>query len=277
MLSARSRERSNLGSWARTGALVAFGSLSFSGLAPARDLPDIRKDGTLQVLVVPFTGEDDFFSLGERPGFDREIVEGFCKLEKLELKTVGVSNWDGLVPALRAGKGDLIAGSFSNTEARRKLIDFTVEVFPTRNVIVTLKPRKAILDLAELRGGKVGVVKGTSMAEALVALGLPKSAVDDTIPAGGLVDALKSGRVTAGIMGVETAISTQRTDADIQLGTFFGPPGSFAYGVRKDEPELLRALNDYIDNVRRSQTWSRLVVKYFGERAPEILKKARGD
>jgi hypothetical protein len=27
--------------------------------------------------------------------------------------------------------------------------------------------------------------------------------------------------------------------------------------------------------VRRTPTWSRLVVKYFGEEAPEILKRAR--
>jgi ABC-type amino acid transport substrate-binding protein len=58
---------------------------------------------------------------------------------------------------------------------------------------------------------------------------------------------------------------------------FLGPPLSLAYAVRKDEPELLRALNEYIENVRKTPTWSRLVVKYFGEAAPEILKKARSE
>jgi hypothetical protein len=29
-------------------------------------------------------------------------------------------------------------------------------------------------------------------------------------------------------------------------------------------------------NLRRTPTWNRLVLKYFGEQAPDILKRARG-
>ncbi len=56
---------------------------------------------------------------------------------------------------------------------------------------------------------------------------------------------------------------------------FLGPPRSLAYAVRKEDRELLRVLDGYIDNVRKTPTWSRLVVKYFGAAAPEVLKKAR--
>jgi polar amino acid transport system substrate-binding protein len=245
-------------------------------LCAARDLSEIRASGSLKVLVVPFTTDDEFFSSGSRPGFDHEMVQGFCNLERVELEVVPVPNWDGLIPALRSGKGDLIAGSFSNTEGRRAMIDFTVEVFPTRNLVVTLKPHKTIETLDELRNERIGIVKGTSMAEALTAAGVPKTAVDDTIPAGGLMAAMRQGRVSVGIMGIENAISAQRSDPRLETGVFLGPPGSFAYGVRKDAPELLTALNAYIENVRRTQTWSRLVVKYFGERALELLKSARG-
>jgi len=37
----------------------------------------------------------------------------------------------------------------------------------------------------------------------------------------------------------------------------------------------LAALNEYIANLRRTPTWSRLVVRYFGADAIEVLKKAR--
>jgi membrane-bound lytic murein transglycosylase F len=258
-------------------AFLIGGLLLGPQFAAGEDLPDIRERGTLRVLVVPFTNDDEFFSLGTRPGFDHELVDAFCSLQKLKVEVVPVPTWDGLVPALRAGKGDLIAGSFSNTEARRRLIDFTSEVFPTRNVVVTLKPHKPIRDLDELKGEHVGIVRGTSMGDALVEAGIPKSAIDDSSPAGGLLPALKQGKISVGVMGVEQAISAQRTDPALDLGVFLGVPGSLAWGVRKDSPLLLKALDDYVDNVRKSQTWSRLVIKYFGERAPEILKKARGE
>jgi ABC-type amino acid transport substrate-binding protein len=45
--------------------------------------------------------------------------------------------------------------------------------------------------------------------------------------------------------------------------------------VRKSDVALRKALNEYIENLRRTDTWSRLVVKYFGEMAPDVLRKAR--
>ena len=254
-------------------ALLLAGSVS----GRADDLPEISTRGSLRVLVVPFTNDDEFFSLGSRPGFDHEIVEGFCQLQRVALKVVPIPSWDGLIPALRAGKGDLIAGSYSDTEARRKEIDFTVEVFPTRNVVVSLKPHKPVQSLEELRSERIGIVKGTSMGDVLSAAGIPRTAVDDAIPAGGLLAAMKQGKVSVGIMGVETAIAGQRVEPDLELGVFVGPPGRLAYGVRKDEVLLLKALDAYIENIRKTQTWARLVVKYFGERAPEVLRKARGE
>jgi len=76
--------------------------------------------------------------------------------------------------------------------------------------------------------------------------------------------------------GLEAALTARAKDPDLQCGIFLGRPSSLAYGVRKDDPALLAALNAYISNVRRTSTWSRLVVKYFGPSSLEILNKARG-
>jgi ABC-type amino acid transport substrate-binding protein len=161
------------------------------------------------------------------------------------------------------------------TESRRKLIDFTSEVFPTRHVVFTRKPHRVVDTSAELFEEKVGTVKGTSMAEVLARSGIPPARVDDSVPTGTLPLALKEGRITAAVLGVENAMAAQRRDPEIQLGMFLGPPGSLAYGVRKEDVELRKALNEYVDNFRRTPAWNRLVVKYLGEAAPEILRRAR--
>lgn len=245
--------------------------------APAVDLAEIKAGGTLRVLVMPDTKRPEFYSIrpGTHPGFDAEVLDGFARLHRLKLEVVPQSGWDALIPALLDRKGDLIAGRFTATDGRKKVVLFTSEVFPTRNVVINRRPRKPVLTLEQLKAEKVGTNKGSSMAEAIAAAGVPN--VDDGIPPGAYHDALKSGRITAALWGVESAIALQKDDPEIQLGMFLGPPASLAYAVRKDEPELLRALNEYIENLRRTQTWSRLVVKYFGEAAPEILKKARSE
>lgn len=247
--------------------------------AGARDLREIETRRSLRVLVALDTRRPEFFSLkSDAPGFDHEVLAGFAEHRGLKLEVVQVQDWRGLVPALLERQGDLIAGRFGASESRKKLINFTTEVFPRRLVVMTRKPHRIIKSLQELRAERVGTVKGTGMAEAVAAAGVPPSKVDDGIEVGGdLPAALRSGRVTAAVWGAESVIVAQREDPDIQIGMFVGKPESVAFGVRKEDTELLGALNEHIDRLHRSGAWNRLVVKYFGESALEILRKARSE
>ena len=244
----------------------------------AADLADVKARGTLRVIVMPLSATDEFFPLpaGARPGFDRALLDGFVALHRIKLEVVAVEGWDNLIPALLQGRGDLIAGRFTVTDTRLKQIAFTSEVFPSRNVVLTRKPHAPVATVEALREEKVGTIKGSSMAEAVRAV-VPAPNVDDSFPPGGLPGALVAGKVSAVVLGVESAIAAQRQDQEMELGTFVGPPRSLAYGVRKQDAALLQALNEYIDNVRRTPTWSRLVVEYFGASAPDILRKVRSN
>jgi ABC-type amino acid transport substrate-binding protein len=258
-----------------TFAVVAL--LATLTFAAGSDLAAIKARGTLRVLAVQMKQADEFFQLQGRPGFDREILEGFATLHGLRLVPVAVSGWDELVPALVAGRGDVIAGRFTVTEERKHKIAFTRETFPTRNVVLTRAPTPPVKSLEELRALRVGTIAGSSMAEAVARAGVPAANVDDGIKPGGLPAALVSGRVKAVVLGVESAITAKRADPKIELGVFLGPPGSLAFGARKQDEALLEALDAYIENLRKTATWSRLAVKYFGESAPEVLKKARAE
>lgn len=254
-------------------------TLALSFIAPAfgADLAEIQASGKLRVLAVLDPTRPEFFSTApdREPGFDHEIVQGFARLHKLELVVVPIEAWGDLVPALKARRGDLIAGRFSDTEARRKEIDFTVEVFPSRYVVITRKPTPRIDTIEELKRARVGTSAGSSMAEVIRKAGVPASRLDDSLPAGSYGEALRSGDVAAVVWGIESAVALQREDPDIELGLFLGEPNRLAYGVHKDSSALLQALNTYIENTRKTLTWNRLVVKYFGQAAPEILRLAR--
>ena len=245
------------------------------GLGGAADLPAIQKRGSLRVLVVE--GSPRFFALASDapPGIDREILAGFASVQKVGLTVVPVASWDGLVPALVEDRGDVAAGGMTVTEARAKLVAFSTEVFPTREVVVTRRPHAAITTLEALRAERVGTIKGTSLAGALRDARVPAANVDDTFASGKLEEALQSGRVTAIVLGVEDAIVAQQADPEIQLGLFLGAKASLAFAVQKDAPALLRALDDYVGNVRRTSTWNRLVVKYFGTASLQILQRSQ--
>ena len=91
------------------------------------------------------------------------------------------------------------------------------------------------------------------------------------------MDLMRAGTITATVQGVEFALAPQENDPDVQLGMFLGQPQSIAIGVRKEDQQLRAALNDYISNLRKTATWNRLVIKYFGSRAIDVLRRARGE
>jgi membrane-bound lytic murein transglycosylase F len=241
------------------------------------DLDQIKKAGELRVLVVD--GAPVFINLGSQgdPGMEREILDGFARLHGLRIRLVPVPEWKDLIPYLLEGKGDLVGGGVGDLPVRRRQINFTSEVFPTRDVVVTRKPTPVIMSLEQLRKVKVGTIRGTGLADRVAEVKVPKANVDDEVPSTGFAEALQSGRVVALVDGVEDALLLQKADPDIEMGMFLGPPHSLAFGVRKDSPALRAALSTYITNFRKTPTWNRLVVKYFGASAADVLKRARGE
>ena len=243
--------------------------------AAARDLPAIRKEGVLRVLVVPVEREPEFVDLGSesRPGFDVEILQSFARTQKVKLELVHAGAWDQLIPSLLKEKGDLIAGRFTDTEARRKQIQFTQPVFPTGVVVVTRKPHRVVSTVEELRGEKIGTIRGTSMDDAVAAAGVKGKIDYSALQEKDVSSALKGGDITAAVWGLEGAIAAAHRDPELQIGMMLGPPASLAYGVRKEDSELRAALDAHLEMTRATGAWQRLVVRYLGEAAPKILKR----
>jgi ABC-type amino acid transport substrate-binding protein len=257
--------------------LVLVLALAPAGSAAATDLPDIVALGTLRVIVDSATYPEALnFKPNGEPGLEGEMIAAFAGLHHLKVDYVIVPGADR-IPTLLATKGDVIAGAFGLTVERRKQMDFTVEVFPAHYVVVTRRPHARIDSAEELRRTRVGTMKWSSWADAVAAAGVPKENVDDSFAtAEDVIAALRAGKVAAVVMGTAWAFVEAKKDPQVEIGLVVGR-AIRAWAVRKDSPKLLQALDDYIINVRRSPTWSRLVVKYYGDAALELLRKARNE
>jgi ABC-type amino acid transport substrate-binding protein len=128
--------------------------------------------------------------------------------------------------------------------------------------------------LEQLRRERVGTVRGTTWTSAAGEAGIPEGSLKAFPDLGALWAALCSGRVGAAVTSVSDATLALRHEPRLQPGLLLGQPQSASWGVRKADPELRKALDDYLGNARRGPTWSRLVVKYFGDDALTILGRA---
>jgi lysine/arginine/ornithine transport system substrate-binding protein len=254
----------------------------FSMLRPApassADAPAalVRND-RLRVLVFVEDDRPQFFSTraAGAPGFEREILEGFARAQNLTFEVVTVARWDALIPSLKEMKGDVIAGHFTDIPARRAQIDFTTGVLPTRTVVVTRKPHRVVLTLAELKEERIGVVSGSAARAAAIDSGVSPTRLVEFATPDDVLPHLRMGKITAHVRSLPEAVLAQREDPDIQLGMFLGPASQFAFGVRKEDAALRRSLDAHIEMMRTAREWNRLVVKYFGDAALDILRKAQ--
>ena len=247
--------------------------LALAAPAAALDLAQIKAQGVLRVIAAADEAPETFsFAGGARPGFERELVEGFAKLQGLRLEPVKVKLHSDRIPALTRSDGDLIVAIF-DTEDRRKLVDFTVEVMPTHNVSVTLAPRPAVQSLAELRRLRVGAIRGAKPAEEAAAAGVSALSLYDTQDE--MKQALKRGAIDAMVVPISELVVVSRDSAGLVAGVTVGPPGKIAWAVRKQDAALRAALDEYLGNVRRGPSWSRLLVQYFGDQALQVLGRGK--
>jgi len=244
-----------------------------SGLAaekPAAEPPPLR-------VAVLHEANVEFFDASAspaRPGFERELLEGFARSQHRRFEVLGVKNWDELVAALQERRADVCAGHFTDTRERRRILDFTDGVLPTQTVVVTRKPGPPISTRQELVKRRIGAVKGGAALKDMLAAGVPPSQIDDSPGQDEMLDLLRAGKVSGLARSLPVAILNQREDPALEIGLYVGERSQFAWGLRKGDVKLRAALNEHLALARGTGAWKRFVVKYFGEAAVDMLKQA---
>ena len=121
----------------------------------------------------------------------------------------------------------------------------------------------------------MGTVTGSSWAAAGLAAGVDPANTESYETRQALFEALRDGTVETAVMALPSFAHAQRRDAALQAGMFIGEPGSVAWGVRQDDVELRRALSLHLDGLRRSPSFSQLVLRYLNQDVLSLLAKAR--
>jgi ABC-type amino acid transport substrate-binding protein len=254
--------------------LVALG-VGLGSAALAADGFELKVPGTLRVIC----GVDDLpelFVVNRPEGVEREMLEGFARLHQLRIETLQAQRMPDRIPWLLEGRGDMIAGGLVATDARRKLLAFAAETFPIRHAAITRRPHPRVDTVEDLRLQRIAVTQGSSWAEQALLAGVPRANLDDSYTdSRQVLGALRAGKASCSVMSVIGAMAERRRDPALEIGVMIGTPTGMGFAVRKDQPRLLAALNDYVLATRKTPTWSRLVVKYLGPDALEVLKKSR--
>ncbi len=245
-------------------ALAASAALLALGVAQAQE--KVLKIGT-EGAYPPF---NNLTSDGQLVGFDIDIAKALCDEMKVKCTFVA-QDWDGIIPALQAGKFDAIVASMSITPERQQKVDFTHKYYNTPSALAV--PKDSTLKgvtKADLAGKTIGVATTTThfnyasktYTDSTIK-GYPSSPEEQADLANGRLDAIEDD-----IVALSQWLDTPDGACCKILGTpdpqpveIFGPGAGIA--VRKGETDLVNKLNAAIDAIRANGKYKEINDKYF--------------
>jgi membrane-bound lytic murein transglycosylase MltF len=203
--------------------------------------------------------------------------DGKLKNKNLKMNAVFIPVSRGeLIPALVAGKGDIVIASFGVTAERERLVDFSSPLVPNVSEVVVSGPGSpAISSVDDLAGKQVFVRRSSTYYESLVALNRrfaaqKKPAViikeaPETLEDEDLIEMANAGLVPFIVVAdfyadfwkqVFPAITVHK---DIALRT----GGNIAWAIRKDSPQLKAAVDDFAArNAKGTSIGNQMMAKY---------------
>ncbi len=267
--------------------LMTLVATLFAGQSIAGDWSKIRI--ATEGAYAPWNFTD---SSGKLVGFELDLAEDLCKRMNAECEIVGQA-WDGIIPALQAGKYDAIMAGMSITDKRKKVITFSRDyaatpakfVVPEKSAFANFKTdidamnlqevsaseRAAIDDIVAQFKGKIVGVQISTTHEYFLREYLGDDVEIRTYDTQENVDLdLQAGRMDVALASMSYWVPLFESDKGkgmkmVGPGMTGGPFGAgTGVGVRQKDQDLAdmfsKAINEAIDD----GTIGKMSIKWFG-------------
>lgn len=218
------------------------------------------------IAYPPFEYTDE--KTGKYTGFDIDLMNAIGQRMGLEVKFVNTA-WDGIIPGLLAKKYDVICSAMTITEERAKQVDFSESYFTARQVIILRADDTSINSKDDLAGKTVAVQQGTTGDFAAMKLVEEKGIKFEIKRFEGTPEALmaiQKGDADAAIIDNFVAYEAVKKNPDsyriVEDPEF--EPEYYGIAVHKDNPELLKAINKALEEIKKDGTYDKIYEKWFG-------------
>ncbi len=254
------------------------------------DLGGLIERRTIRVLVN--YSPTNFFIVGGKPGgFEYDLVEEFHQsLKKMTPK----ANWpiifiykpvafSDLLPLLESGYGDVAVGGLTITAERQKSVSFTKPyLVNVAEVIVSSAKALPIKTIDDMAGRSVLINISSSFAEHLNDVNRDlisrKLKPIEAIPANekltdeDILQMVSAGIVDYTVADLHVAQIWQQVLPSIKIheDIILNAKGRLAWAVRKDSPQLLKALNSSLHEVKKGSLLGNIYFKKYFEQTKWI-------
>jgi membrane-bound lytic murein transglycosylase F len=247
---------------------------------PSFDLNEIKQRGKL-IALTDNSSTSFYIYKGDSMGYEYELLNSFAKEIGVTLQLVIAKDMNTVFSSLNNGDVDIVAANLTVTKERLNLVDFSDPLMLVPQVLVQRKPEgwenmtqselkeKLIRNTVDLSGKSIHVRKGSSFYSRLVSLSEEIGEKINIIEVPGewnteeLISKVASGEIDYTIADENVAMSNQTYYANIDVETPISFPQKIAWAIRKESPQLMSSLNQFIASKKDSKEDLAVFSKYF--------------
>ena len=197
----------------------------------------------------------------KRTGFDIELVEAIGKVMNKRIEWVDI-DFKGLIPGLTAQRFDMAVSAIYITDERKKAVDFSDSYYAGGLVVMVKDGNAAIKTLENLNGKKVAVQVGTKSV-GFLGTNYPQVQLVEVEKNQEMFNLVDIGRADAAVTGKPAAYQYVRTRGGLRVLEQQLTTEEYGMALRKDTPELTRAVNAALAKLKADGTYAQIVKKWF--------------
>lgn len=202
---------------------------------------------------------------GDPDGLDIKAVDWIAREMGFPVKHVPM-DWGTIIPSLKAKKIDFIASGMSVTQERKREIAFSIPYYRTAMVLVANQDSNLTVDEALAGNLKWGVQRGTSEVKWVKENLLKRGTGMDLVlfdSAALAMEAVIEQNIDCAAVSFSSASDFKGKGKTIRIiGNYGQPDHETAYGVRKEDKELLHILNKGLRRLMSTPFWKELKMRY---------------
>ena len=192
-------------------------------------------------------------------GIDVEIATEIAKKLGLEL-VVDDMDFSSVLTAVQGGKSDIAMAGLTVTDERKKNVDFT-DTYAKGVQSIIVSEDSDIKGPDDLKGKKIGCQEGTT-GYIYCADDFGEENVNSYTNGAIAVQALVGGKVDAVVIDNNPAKEFVKANKGLVLLDTAYAEEDYAIGVSKDNPELTKAVNTALKELKEDGTVDKIIEKY---------------
>ncbi|GAB2882397.1 transporter substrate-binding domain-containing protein [Microbulbifer echini] len=232
------------------------------------DWKGIKKSGVIRLLT--YNGPTTYFLWkGLLMGFDYDLAKAFADKHKLQLQIIVVPYEEDLADWLRAGRGDFAGAELNITSSyEAKGMVFTKPYVESADQVISNKDKPPIEQIQDLNGRKLTLRAYSSFIDSAKTLrdagiNVEIQVAPPDMSQSQIFSLIEDGLIDATIAHSGRAKIEASVQPNLVLGTLLGDPQPQGWLVLRQNWHLLKNLNKFIQNYRKTAKYKKQYAAYF--------------